>query len=171
MSEKINYDDSIVRSQVINFFSKKFNIVLEQTNPDSKIIDLTGYTSHYFGVEVEHGKWVGDFWKNKKYALVSNTGYPTINIPLRKEKYWKKEYYYYNKLYVNEFYDKNIFVRTNIDFTQFILIYPDTILNENKKIITEFIPRNSNVAEKFMSFKKEDVKTYNLIEDKYLLDE
>ncbi len=168
---KKNYDDELVRKEVIKFYKKNFNINLGQTNPDSKLIDLTGYTDTYFGVEVERGGWNGNFWENKNYCLISGCEHPTINIPIRKEKYWKPEYFFFRKLIVNESYDKNQFVRTNKDFTQFILIEPQVILDSRKKIITEFIPKNSNEVEKFMSFRKEDVKTYNLIKNKFVLDD
>lgn len=165
----INYDDSVVREQVIKFYDDVFNIRLNQTNPSSKLIDLTGYTSYYFGVEVEHGKWVGDFWTNQMYSMISGLGFPTINIPMRKEKYWKPTYHFYNRLINNHQFDKNVFVRTNKDFTQFIVVRPEVILDEKKNIKSEFIPKNSNIPERFMSFREEHVETYNFIENRFIL--
>jgi hypothetical protein len=165
-----NFDDILVREQVIKFYKNIFEIQLEQTNPNSKLIDLTGFTDYHFGVEVERGGWKGNYWDIDSYCMISGLGFPTINIPRRKEKYWKKVYTFYNKEYVNKEYDKNQFVRTNKDFTQFILITPDVINDNTKKIITKFTPKNSDELEEFMSFRKEDVKTYNLIDDKFVLD-
>jgi hypothetical protein len=165
-----NYDDHLVRNEVIKFYKKNFKIVLEETNPTHKLIDLTGMTESYFGVEVERGGWTGNFWDNENYSMISGLGFPTINIPRRKEKYWQKKYMFYNKEYINESYKRNQFVRSNRDFSQFIIVPPEVICDEKKKIITSFIPKNSNEVEEFMSFRREHVKTYNLITGKFYLD-
>jgi hypothetical protein len=61
-------------------------------------------------------------------------------------------------------------MRTNKDFSQIIVIRPETIKNPKKLIRTKFQPKNSNEVEKWLSFRREDVETYNLVKGKYILD-
>jgi hypothetical protein len=118
--------------------------------------------NYTFGVELERGGWYGDLWKNR-YSLISGYEFRTINIPIRKLKYW------YNITNDNILPNKleNWFIRTNKNFTQVILIKPDTIKDYNKIIFTEIRPGNTNQIEKFMSFKMEHVETYNLKKNKW----
>jgi hypothetical protein len=165
-----SYDDSPVRNAVIDFFKIRFNILLNETPPERRLIDLTGVTDTKLGVEVEGGKWSGCFWKNEKYSLISGLDYKTINIPIRKQKYWLQEYFFYGKLKENESYNTNIFTRSNKDFTQMILIRPETIRDPEKAVITTFQPNNSDEVEEWLSFRREDVETYNLNEGVWTLD-
>lgn len=165
-----NFNDELVRNAVSSFFTDKFKIQLNETPPELRLIDLTGVTETLLGVEVERGGWTGDFWENEKYSLISGQEFKTINIPIRKEKYWLEEYSFYGKKKENKSYDKNIFVRSNKDFTQMIVIRPEVIRNPKKVIRTEFKPNNSDEFEQWLSFKKDDVETYNLIEDVWTLD-
>jgi hypothetical protein len=81
------------------------------------------------------------------------------------------EYYTrYNKERHNPSFDKNIFVRSNKDFTQMIVIRPETIRDGNKLIRSKFIPNNSNEMEEWLSFRKEHVETYNLINGTWVID-
>lgn len=160
------YNDTLVRNAVIKFFKQKFKVTLKENDLHNKI-DLVGVKNPKMGVEVEHGKWSGDFWVNDNYSLISEQKFRTVNIPIRKEKYWKDEFLYYNKLTHNPSSTKNIFVRSNIDFTQFIVIRPETIRNPKKLVRTKFKPSNSNEVEGWMSFRKEDVETYNLKNGRY----
>lgn len=165
-----SFNDAPVRQAVIEFFKTNFSILLNETPHEMRVIDLTGATETLLGVEVEGGGWSGCFWKNDKYCLISNTGFPTINIPIRKHKYWKQVYSYYNKTKENPSFDKNIFVRSNKPFTQMIVIKPETIRNPDKVIKTKFQPNNSDEVEDWMSFKREDVETYNLINNTWILE-
>lgn len=165
-----SFNDGPVRSAVIDFFDNSFGVLLNETPHDMKVIDLTGATETLLGVEVEGGGWNGCFWKNEKYCMISNTGFPTINIPIRKHKYWMEVYSFYGKMKENPSYDKNIFVRSNKDFTQMIVIRPETVRNPNKVVKTTFQPNNSNEPEDWLSFKREDVETYNLINGEWKLD-
>jgi hypothetical protein len=128
---------------------------------------LVGVNDPLLGVEVEHGKWNGNFWENDIYSLISEQKYRTVNIPARKEKYWKDEFLYYKKLVENKSSTKNIFVRSNVDFTQFILIRPHVIRDSKKLIRSRFKPSNTNEVEDWLSFKKEDVETYDLKNGRY----
>lgn len=165
-----SFNDGPVRQAVIEFFSKKFKLLLNETPHEMRVIDLTGNTETHIGVEVEGGGWSGGFWENEKYSLISGLPYKTINIPIRKEKYWLDEYYFYGKLKTNSSSKDNIFVRANKDFTQMIVIRPETIRNPKKLIRTKFQPNNSDELEDWLSFKREDVETYNLIEGEWTLD-
>jgi hypothetical protein len=165
-----NFNDGPVRTAVREFFEIKFNTLLDETPPEMRVIDLTGKTQTFLGVEVERGGWSGDFWSNKKYSLISGLDFKTINIPLRKEKYWLEEYYFYNKLKTNPSCKDNIFVRSNKDFTQMIVVRPETIRDKKKVFRTRFKPNNSDELEDWLSFKREDVETYNLINNVWTLE-
>jgi hypothetical protein len=169
--KRTNFNDGPVRNAVINFFKTKFDISLNETPQEMKVIDLTGATETLLGVEVEGGGWGGDFWSNNSYCMISGHDFKTINIPIRKSKYWMERYKRYSKDIVNPSYDKNIFVRSNKDFTQMIVIRPETIRDENKLVVSKFQPNNSNEVEEWMSFRREHVETYNLIENNWTIDE
>lgn len=160
------FNDTLIRNEVIKFFKQRFRINLKHNDIHNKI-DLVGINDPTLGVEVEHGKWVGDFWDNQNYSLISEQSFQTANIPARKEKYWLDQYYSYNKLRENESSKKNIFVRSNGDFTQFIVIRPNTIRDSDKLVRSKFKPRNSNEVEEWLSFRKEHVETYNMKNGKY----
>jgi len=162
-------NDELVRKAVIEFFKNHFGIELQETLPELKIIDLICVKDNSIGIEVEHGKWKGNFWENDSYSLISKQEFRTINIPIRKEKYWQEYYIRYGKQRHNPSFMKNIFVRSNKDFTQFILIRPETIRNPKKLVRSKFQPNNSNEMEDWLSFRKEHVETYNLVNSKFIL--
>lgn len=164
-----SFDDTLVRNASIEFFKKRFNIKLK-SNDELYKIDLLGIDNSSLGVEVEHGKWNGNFWGVDSYSLdLTGLNYRTINIPSRKEKYWKDINPYYGKDVINPSSKKNIFVRTNKDFTQFIVIRPETIRDSKKLIRTSFQPNNSNEVEDWLSFRNENVETYDLLNGEYIL--
>lgn len=165
-----NFDDGLVRTFVKDFFNVKFNTLLSETPHEMKLIDLTGATETLLGVEVERGGWSDCFWNNERYSLISGIGEKTANIPIRKEKYWKENYLSYRKEKNNPSCKENIFARTNKDFTQILIIRPETIRDPQKLIRTNFKPNNSDVFEDWLSFKREDVETYNLINEEWILD-
>ena len=160
------FNDTLIRNAVIDFFKQRFRVNLKHNDIHNRI-DLVGVNDPLLGVEVEHGKWNGNFWENDIYSLISEQKYRTVNIPARKEKYWKDEGLYYKKLVENKSSTKNIFVRSNVDFTQFILIRPQVIRDSKKLIRSRFKPSNTNEVEDWLSFKKEDVETYDLKNGRY----
>ena len=160
------FNDTLIRNAVINFFKQKFRMELKENDLHNKI-DLVGVKNPVLGVEVEHGKWSGNFWDNDVYSFISEQKFRTINIPSRKEKYWKDEFVYYNKLKVNNSAEKNIFVRSNIDFSQFIVVRPEVIRDSKKLVRTSFKPSNTNEIEDWLSFRREDVETYDLKNGRY----
>ena len=164
-----SFDDTLVRNAVIEFFKKRFNVNLKSNEVEKKI-DLLGIDDELLGVEVEHGKWNGNFWNVDSYSLnLTGLSYRTINIPIRKEKYWKDVNLYYGKEIQNPSSKKNIFVRTNKDFTQFIVIRPETIRDSKKLIRTSFQPNNSDEIEDWISFRNEHVETYDLLSGEYVI--
>jgi hypothetical protein len=163
-----SFDDTLVRNSSIEFFKKRFNIKLK-SNDELYKIDLLGIDDSLLGVEVEHGKWNGNFWDVDSYSLdLTGLNYRTINIPSRKEKYWKDNNLHFKKDVVNPSSKKNIFVRTNKDFTQFIVIRPETVRDSKKLIRTSFQPNNSNEVEDWLSFRNEHVETYDLLNGEYV---
>lgn len=157
-----NFDDTLVREFGIKFTKEQFGLLFEN-HPNKTAIDLINPEDYNNGVEMEGGGWEGDFWTNEKYTKISKLDFGTINIPIRKTKYW------YDK--INEVFlpnkKKNMFIRTNKDFTQAIVIKPTTIKNRDKILWTEFQPNNSTEVEKWMSFRQEHVDTYNLVNGKW----
>lgn len=163
-----SFDDTLVRNASIEFFKKRFNTKLK-SNDELYKIDLLGIDDSLLGVEVEHGKWNGNFWDVDSYSLdLTGLNYRTINIPSRKEKYWKDNNLYFKKDVVNPSSKKNIFVRTNKYFTQFIVIRPETVRDSKKLIRTSFQPNNSNEVEDWLSFRNEHVETYDLLNGEYV---
>lgn len=161
------FNDTLIRNAVIDFFERKFGIQLKHNDIQNKI-DLVGVKDPELGVEVEHGKWSGNFWDNENYSLISGQPFKTANIPARKEKYWLDEFISYGKMRDNSSSTKNVFVRSNVDFTQFIVIRPTTIRDPKKLVRTWFQPTNSNDVEEWLSFRREDVETYDLKKDRYV---
>lgn len=156
-----SYDDTEVREFSKKFLKEVFNLDLKD-HPNSKAIDLIDENDNSFGVELEKGGWMGNLWEHK-YSFMSGQEFRTINIPYRKLKYWYTNFN--NNLEPNT--HNNWFIRTNKNFTQVILIKPNTIKDPNKIIFTNFKPNNSDEIEKFMSFKMEHVETYNLKKNKW----
>jgi hypothetical protein len=166
-----SFNDKPVRDAVIKFFKDKFDVELNETPHKMKVIDLTGTTETLLGVEVEGGGWGGCFWETPLYCHLSGHDFKTINIPIRKSKYWMEKYTRYNKEITNASFDKNIFVRSNKTFTQMIVIRPDTIRDKKKLVTSNFKPNNSDEVEEWMSFRREHVETYNFINNTWILDE
>jgi hypothetical protein len=164
-----SYNDEPIRTAVIELYKKYFNTELIETDPNKKVIDLLQVNDPTYGVEVEHGKWKGNFWENDNYSLISGLEHRTINIPARKEKYWLEYFVRWGKERHNPSFEKNVFVRSNKDFTQFIIIESDVVRNEEKLIRTKFQPNNSDEVENWLSFKREHVKTYDLIDGELIL--
>jgi hypothetical protein len=165
-----NYDDTDVRKHVIKFSREYLGVSVKQ-NPKQRKIDLIGRKKNPdVGIEVEKGGWKGDFWDCPAYCDLPQLGFSTVNIPIRKEKYWKEYNMFYRKLRYNPGWNKNIFVRTNSDFSQVIVIRPEVITDSEKMIYTTFQANNCDEPEDWMSFRREDVETYNLIEGKYVLE-
>jgi hypothetical protein len=164
-----SYDDTPVREFIIKFCDEKWGMKLK-SNDELYKIDLLGINDPLLGVEVEHGKWKGNFWEDDNYSLISEQKFRTINIPGRKEKYWLENFMYRGKEKNNPSHEKNIFMRTNKDFTQIIVIRPEVVKNSKKLVRTKFQPKNSDEIENWLSFRREDVETYNLIDGQYILD-
>ncbi len=163
-TKNIDYDDKLSRAFIKNIFEYMFGIHLKDGK--HKKIDLVGIDNELLGVEVEHGHWDGDLWQNDQYSWLAKLDFRTVNIPIRKAPYWEDIV----NGEPNPSAEHNIFVRTNVDFTQFIIIRPETIRNPEKMIKTRFLANNNDVEEDWMSFKKEDVETYNLINGEFILD-
>ena len=165
-----NYDDTEVRKKVIKFCREYLGLSMKQ-NPKQRKIDLIGRKKNPdVGVEVEKGGWKGNFWDTPSYCDLTDLGFSTINMPIRKEKYWKKFIMWYGKKKYNHSWNKNVFIRTNSDYTQIIVVRPETINNPEKVFYTTFQANNFDEPEDWMSFKREDVETYNLINDEYILE-
>jgi hypothetical protein len=160
---KKNLDDTLVRNEVIKFAQQVLGLKLI-SNPAYNKIDLICKKISDMGVEVEHGKWSGDYWKNDSYSLISNLGFRTLNIPKRKHKYWSE----FNNDKYNPSHDKNLFIRTNKDFTQFLIVEPQVVKDSKKLYECKFQPNNSDCVEDWLSFKKKDVITYNLIKGQFI---
>jgi hypothetical protein len=170
----INYYDDPVKKAVIKFYKKTFGIKLI-INPSRYDIDLITPNKD-LGVEVERSNAEGDYFSNNNYVFQSGLGHKTINIPSRKEWMWLPERVYRSKknknwkrVRQNPNWYKNVFVRTNKDFTQLIVIRPETITLGKFKM-SNFYCENSNKFEDFMCFERKDVEVYNLVGDKFVME-
>lgn len=166
--KKPNYKDEEVKNFCIKMFKEYFNLEFklnDRSKWEAKYgIDLIHTTIPNFGAELEQGGWSGNFWETKIYQWMPKINgnryeFGLINMPIRKRHFWIEE--------KDEGHDKNLFVRTNSDFTQFIIIRPDSI--KNKFIPTTFLANNNDKEEEWLSWKKEDVETYSLIDNKWIL--
>lgn len=165
-----SYNDTEVRKKIIEFSREYLGLSMKQ-NPKQRKIDLIGRKKNPdVGIEVEKGGWLGDFWSTPSYCDLTDLKFSTVNIPIRKEKYWKEYNMWFGKMKYNVSWKKNIFVRTNDDFSQIIVIRPEVITNATKVFYTTFQANNCDEPEDWMSFRREDVETYNLMNGKYILE-
>jgi hypothetical protein len=161
------YDDSTSRNAIIKFLKETLNLEMIE-NPNKYGIDLLHKDDLFWGCEIEHSKnWKGHFFSEENRNLNQKTdlGFKTVNIPWwRKSKYWNSE--------KNQGWDKNLFVRTNEDFSQVILIRPETFANPAKCYEAFFQTKwiTTGEPEEWRSFKREDVEVYNLINGVYILE-
>jgi hypothetical protein len=51
-----------------------------------------------------------------------------------------------------------------------VVIRPETIRDTKKLVVSKFQPNNSDEVEEWMSFKREDVETYNLIDNVWVIE-
>lgn len=143
---------------------------------DGKGIDLVAIHDPTIGIEVERSKCIGNHWEDEHYSKLSKLEFRTVNMPVRKEKYWIPSYrigWGNNKIIIDNTNSmhKNIFIRFNWDFSQAKVIYPHIIHNPEKLHRSNFKPQNGKGKEDFLSFKKEDTSTFNRQKNKqYILD-
>ena len=165
---KPNYGDEAVKSFCIKILEEKFNMKFKLNDRSKREartgIDLIHDTVPDFGAELEQGGWTGNFWETGVYQWLPRIDgkkyeYGLINMPIRKKHFWIEE--------KDKGHDKNLFIRTNKDFTQFIVIKPDAV--KNKSIPTRFLANNNDEEEQWLSFKKEDVETYTLTDNEWKL--
>lgn len=172
----IAYDDSYVKEQMIIILKKLFGWDL-YINPDEFGVDLLSVDGT-FGVELEHGGWDYDFWLDEYYPYKSKElNYPHVNMPERKDKWYKPTYWVNlepdkNKKPIfkrkdNPTYKNNIYVRTNRQLTQMIIIRPETVFGEKyeKKMI---YTHNSGKYEPFKCFQRSDVETIDLVNGNWI---
>jgi hypothetical protein len=170
LSNEDSYDDSYVRGESESIWLFAFGDELIN-NPDGYGIDKLFLKDPTRGVELEHGGWDNDdYWSDPKFSRKSGElDYPTLNMPLRKLKFWEKDML--PKLLRSGDWVKRpnilnhrdtIFMRANQSLTQFILVRPDAILNK-RYVIKDIYCSNSDKIEPFCCFKREDTETYNIV--------
>lgn len=172
---KVTPDDLKHRLKVIDALKqiKNWNLY---SNEYKYMIDLV-FTDHelYSGLEIEEGQWEGNFWDVFGYSNFLRDGYPkiehkTVNIPPRKLHFWINGPHYYTKgRFIDEYWytetnaERNVFVRTNLDVTQLIIVYPDVILNDRK--VVRSLKKSKNITtgypELWTGIKPEDCETFN----------
>lgn len=171
----LSYMDDPVRLAVIKICKDVFGWDLA-SNPKKYAIDLYFIHNSISGVEVERGGWEGDYWKQDPYTFNRNTlSFPTLNMPYRKE-----HHFYLDLEWLNDYgnikvshtpgFEQNVFIRTNKDFTQFILVKSETIRDKTKMHRSFFeVELGQKGGEHWLCFKREDVDTYNLINGVWVL--
>jgi len=168
-----SFDDNDVKNKILEISKDLLGFETKINNEDDgKGIDLVAVHDELIGIEVERGGFVHDLWEDKQYGWLSGFEHPTVNIPDRKIKYWMEYYDFFQNgnITYNPSYDKNIFVRTNFFFTQFIVIRPETIRDSNKAIYKRFKASNNSKEEGWLTFRKNYVETYNIIDGKIVLE-
>lgn len=156
------YDDSASRNSAIKFLKEVYDLNMVSTPPSKKLIDLVCEDDDTWGAEVEQSKkWEGNYWdaQNNGRNNLSGLGFKTINCPWwRKSKYWDKD--------KHTGWNKNLYVRCNMDFTCFIVVKPEVILDPEKCHISFFktFQIGTGEVEEWRCFKREDVETWNLID-------
>lgn len=161
-----SYNDQRVRKFVIKFLKLVFNCDFKD-NYHQFGVDLINKHGYHITirVEVERGLWSGNLWEEYYYSFKSGLGFRTVNIPCRKLYMWYD--LVDGKWVPND--NGHFFIRTNSDFTQVIIINAETIKDSEKVIFTKFKASNNNEIEYWMSFREENVFTYNLINGKWIL--
>jgi hypothetical protein len=174
-----SYNDSFVREKmaggVHGILFEHFG--WELTEGDFMGIDCKFANDPTRGVELEQGGWDGpDFWEhNYSKLFLKDLGYQTVNFQIRKLKYWMNDELNV-KHFLNEQQTKwewvkqpnllnkqdTIYCRTNVELTNFIIIPPELVLNK-KYEIRERYAHNSKRIESWCCLKREDVKSYKLI--------
>lgn len=183
--KKESYDDKVVKQGVIelapNLPILGFELI-ENDNPEDWVmkkglltnigIDLKKKGDSTIGVEVERGGWVHNFWDDGFYEIVLEYGFPTLNMPDRKEKYWEEfcDWFKNGEIKHNLSFNKNIFVRTNYFLTQVIVVLPDVIRDPSKVYRKRHKVTNNGYPENWLSWKREHVLTYNKINGMWILD-
>ena len=167
----ISFNDEKHRQKVINALKmvKDWDLI---SNPYTYMIDLNfSIPEKYKAVEIEEGQWEGNFWDVYVYSNFLRDGNPivtnkTVNIPPRKQHYWINGEHYWNNgayWYTETDAEHNVFVRTNIDVTQLIIVYPDVILNDRK--VVRSLKKSKNIttgdSELWTGVKPEDCETFN----------
>lgn len=168
---KVSPEDLKHRMKVITALKqiKDWDLV---SNEYKFMIDLKFVNHEFFvGLEIEEGQWEGNFWDVFEYSNFLRDGNPaishkTVNIPPRKQHYWINGDHYYingNYWYTETDAERNIFVRTNIDVTQIIIVYPDVILNNRKVVRSLKMSKNITTGdlELWTGVKPEDCETFN----------
>lgn len=144
---KVNPKDESHRKKVIEALKKIKSDWDVISNPYEFMIDLQ-ILNHpkYVAIEIENGQCEGDYIKDYRFSNFLRNGNPQINVktlnrPPRKYHYWiNGDHYYFRGKYAGEFWytetdaDKNIFLRTNEDVTQIMIVYPE-VMNDRKKVL------------------------------------
>ena len=159
------FDDSEGRAITIKFLKEVFNLNFKSGTKYG--IDTVCIDDSSWGCEVEQSKsWSGDFFSSKNKGLnnKSGLGFMTVNIPWwRKSKYWAQD---------NPGKDRNMYARINRDGSQLILIEahafnnPEMCLEAHFK--TDWI--GTGEIEEFRSFRREHVRVFNLVDNKWIED-
>ncbi len=169
---KVSVQDEKHREKVI-LALKEFKDWDLVSNSFTYMIDLN-FVSHpkYVGAEIEEGQWVGNFWNEYLYSNFLRDGNPkiehkTVNIPPRKQHYWINGDHYYengNFWYKETDAESNVYVRTNMDVTQIIIVYPEVILDRKKVVYS--LKKSKKITtgyeELWTGIRPEDCETWNL---------
>jgi hypothetical protein len=167
-----SFDDWVIKKKVVEIAPQLLGLTLKiNENNDGKGIDLICVDNPEIGVEVERGGWFGDFWKDLYYSTeVMKWGFPTLNMPDRKLKYWMEQYLWRKQIIKNPGFKNTIFVRSSWELLQMNVVRPETVLNPNKIFQKREKVKNNTKIEGWVSFKHEDVESYNFYNGLYILE-
>ena len=167
-----SFDDYVIKKKVVEIAPQLLGLNLKiNENHDGKGIDLICVDNPEIGVEVERGGWFGDFWKDLYYSTeVMKWGFSTLNMPDRKLRYWMERYLWRKQMIENPGFRNTIFIRSSWELYQMNVVRPETVLNPDKIFRKREKVKNNTKIEGWVSFKHEDVETFNLYNDLYILE-
>jgi hypothetical protein len=178
---KVNYKDLPVREAITEFVLQMFGWEVESNSNNKFEIDLVSVNGECPDIECERGNWDGNYW-DTKFSEVLKYGSPripfkTINFQQRKEHYWIEGNHYFpesgNFRYTEKNHLTNIFIRTEFNFNQMILVRPNVIRDKSK--INYSMKKTFNISngdvEPWCGFRREDSETYNKVNGVWVLEE
>jgi len=166
-----SFDDWVIKNKVVEIAPQLLGLNLKiNEDHNGKGIDLVCVDNPEIGVEVERGGWFGDFWKDLYYSTeIVKWGFPTLNMPDRKLRYWMERYLWRRQMIENPGFKNTIFVRSSWELYQMNVVRPETVLDPGKTFLKREKVKNNAKIEGWVSFKHEDVETYNLYNNLYYL--
>lgn len=176
------FRDSYLDKQLKDFYVEHgieifgFEVII---NPDPYGVDLLVKHDHTIGIELERSSAVYGYWDDPIFNDAIKHGFRTVNMEWNRKGHFFQEYHLkypekpaasWNPTVHNESYTKIIFSRCDFFFHQFIIVDNATVRNKDKTLFKPGKVWNNNNPEPefWASWRYNDVKTINRINEKFL---